>query len=195
MPLKKFSRVSSKDIIKSYLKEDYSEDMSENEFKIIIKKYKNLFKELRDKIFEEVNISAAIAAKLNDIAAYLHVKQVFSTGISGLVVAGYGEAELYPSIVTYEIEGVIENRLKYRKKLDKCHAISAGMECSIIAFAQEDMVATFMKGINPTVHGLLHGYLRQLFDRLPELLDSDAGLSSVRNKFAEKSDKLLASES
>ena len=72
--------------------ENYSDDMSENEFKAIRKQYKNLFKELRDKIFEEVNVSAALALKLNDIAAYLHVKQVFSTGISGLVIAGYGES-------------------------------------------------------------------------------------------------------
>lgn len=173
-------------------KEDYADDMSNSEYKIIREKHKDLFKELRNKIFEEVNISAAIAAKLNDIAAYLHVKQVFSTGISGLVVAGYGESELYPSIATYEIEGVIENQLKYRKKTDKCHTINAGMECSIIAFAQEDMVATFMKGINPTVHGLLNGYLTRLFDRLPELLDKEDISSGERKKFAEKSDKLLA---
>ncbi len=186
-----FSRVVKKHH-QELSKEGYADDMSENEYKIIRNKYKNLFKELRDKIFEEVHVSAAIAAKLNDIAAYLHVKQVFSTGISGLVVAGYGESELYPNIVTYEIEGVIENQLKYRKKPDKCHSINAGMECGIIAFAQEDMVATFMKGINPTVHGLLNGYLTRLFNRLPELLDKDTSSTEERKKFAEKSDKLLA---
>ncbi len=172
-------------------KEEYADDMSDDTFKIIREKYKSLFKELRREIFEEVKISAAIAAKLNDIATFLHVKQVFSTGVSGLVVAGYGEAELYPSIATYEIEGVIENQLKYRKNLDKCHKINAGMECRIIAFAQEDMVTTFMNGINPTVLELLHGYLTQLFERLPELLDKDKTDSGERKKFTEKSSKLL----
>lgn len=185
-----FSRVV-KEHYNTLSQEDFADDMGEKEFQIIREKYKGLFRELRDQVFEEVKVSAAIAAKLYDIAAYLHVKKIFSTGVSGLVVAGYGESELYPSIVTYEIEGVIENKLKYRKNPDKCHTINAGMECRIIAFAQEDMVTTFMNGINPSVLGLLHGYLTQLFSRLPELLDKDKTDLDERKKFTVKSGKLL----
>jgi len=185
-----FSRVVKKHH-RALSKKDYADDMSESKYKIIREKYTNLFKELRHEIFEVVKVTAAITTKLYDIAAYLHVKKIFSTGVSGLVVAGYGESELYPSIVTYEIEGVIENQLKYRKNPDKCHAINAGMECRIIAFAQEDMVTAFMNGINPTVLALLHGYLTQLFGRLPELLDKDKTEAGEKKRFAAKSHKLL----
>ncbi len=176
---------------KSLSEEVFSDDMREDDFQLIREKHKDLFKNLRNQVFEELKISAAVAAKLNDIAAYLHVKSIFSNGVSGLVIAGYGESELYPSIETYEIEGVIENKLKFRQKSNKCLSIEEGAQCGIIAFAQEDMVDTFMKGVNPSVLQLLHGYLTQLFTRLPELIQ-DVKDEATRKKFTEHSNKLLS---
>jgi hypothetical protein len=53
---------------------------------------------------------------------------------------------------------------------DKSNTITANNQCRIIAFAQEDMVTTFMNGINPQVLSFLQGYLSHVFSRLPELL-------------------------
>ena len=92
--------------------------------------------------------------------------------------------------MVYEIEGIIENKLKYRKNTDKCHTINRGMECSIIAFAQEDMVQTFMHGINPSVLELMQGYLDRLSQLLPELLDNDID-ARHRENFTNNSQKLL----
>ena len=64
---------------------------------------------------------------------------------------------------------------KYRVNTDKSNTITANNQCRIIAFAQEDMVTTFMNGINPQVLSFLQGYLSHVFSRLPELLgDKDA---------------------
>lgn len=51
--------------------------------------------------------------------------------------------------------------------------MTGGFDCSITAFAQEDMVAAFMNGINPSVTNLIDAYLDQIFTRLPELLTDD----------------------
>ena len=48
-----------------------------------------------------------------------------------------------------------------------------GGECAILPFAQEDMVTTFMNGIDPSLLVLIDNYLKQLFKRLPELLTGD----------------------
>lgn len=177
----------------SLSEKNYSDDMSKEQFKVIREKYKNIFKKAKETIFEKVKISPTIAAKLYDIAAFLHVKCIFSTGVSGLVIAGYGEEEIYPTIATYEIEGMIENRLKYRRDATRSHTIRAGMECRIIAFAQEDMVTTFMNGVNPSVVDLLQGYLNKLFQRLPELVDHDKIGADEKRKFHSKAMKLLES--
>ncbi len=172
---------------------EYVIGFDKESFNSIKLKYKTRFKEIKEKVFENIKINSATATKLYDIASFLHVKNIFSTGISGLAIAGFGESELYPSIVTYEIEGVIENKLKYIQNEDKSHKIKAGLECRIIAFAQEDMVATFMNGINPSIRALLDGYLSQLFERLPELLSVDKVDKEERNRFKKKSSKLLLS--
>ncbi|WP_019627342.1 hypothetical protein [Thioalkalivibrio sp. ALJT] len=132
-----------------------------------------------------------MASKLYDIATFIHTRQVFSTGVSGLVIAGYGEHEIYPTVITFDVEGVIENKLKYRRNLDKSHSISTGNECRIIAFAQEDMVATFMNGINPQVLYFLQSYLSKAFNRLPELLDPKWNPPEERRRFKSQVDKLL----
>lgn len=172
----------------------YADEMDESTYKAVRDQHIDLFREVRRQVFEEAKISAAAAEKLYDIAAFLHVKQVFSTGVSGIVIAGYGEDELYPSIVTFDIEGVVVNKLKYRRNLDKTQKISSGMECSIIAFAQDDMVATFMNGVNPHVLQFLQSFMNKLFDRLPDLIECETPSESEekKRKFRTQSRKLLS---
>jgi hypothetical protein len=154
---------------------EFAQDFGETHNKEIRSKYSDVFAEIRKEIFENLPLSTTIASRLTDIACLIHTKQIFSTGMSGLVIAGYGESELYPAISTFDVEGVILGKLKYRVNIDKSHTITANNQCRIIAFAQEDMVATFMNGINPQVLSFLQSYLTHVFSRLPELLgDKDA---------------------
>lgn len=161
------------DIIKTHYNDlksrKFAQDFGEIQNKEIRAKYTGDFTEIRKEIFENLPLSTSIISRLTDIACLIHTKQVFSMGVSGLVIAGYG-AELYPVISTFDVEGVILGKLKYRVNTDKSHTITANNQCRIIAFAQEDMVATFMNGINPHVLSFLQSYLTHVFSRLPELL-------------------------
>lgn len=159
--------------------------------KSLRKKYLKDFKSVRESIFENVKVSGATASKLYDIATFIQTKEIFSTGVSGVVIAGYGESEIYPSIYTFDIEGVVENKLKYRVNEDKSHSIENGSECRIIAFAQEDMVGTFMNGINPQVLFFVESYLSEAFKRLPELLPENHSSSTDKKRFKSQVDKLL----
>lgn len=74
-------------------------------------------------------------------------KAVASSAHSGLVVAGFGEKELLPSLVSFEIDGIIGGRLKGLESVRfdatrKSHGL-------IRPFAQSDMVFRFMEGIDP----------------------------------------------
>ena len=176
----------------SQLKQEaFAEGMTQEfESKLRIKYLQN-FKDLRERIFENVQISGAVASRLYDIATFIHTRQIFSTGVSGLVVAGYGESEIYPSVITFDVEGVVENKLKYRKNEDKSHVIQTGNECRIIAFAQEDMVATFMSGINPQVLNFVESYLNKIFRRLPELIENEKRSAEEKRRFKAQASKLL----
>ena len=176
----------------SRLKEHaYAEGMTPAFEKKVRSKYLKEFKERREAIFEKSKITGATAAKLYDIATFIQTRQVFSMGVSGLVIAGYGESEIYPSVFTFDIEGVVENKLKYRKNQDKSHSIASGNECRIIAFAQEDMVTTFMNGINPQVLHFVQSYLGETFRRLPELLDDEKIDANDKKRFKQQASRLL----
>ncbi|NOU51670.1 hypothetical protein HG263_14130 [Pseudoalteromonas sp. JBTF-M23] len=170
---------------------EYADGMSEGFEKEVRSKYLKEFKKWKDNIFENTPIASATAAKLYDIGTFIHTRTVFSAGVSGLVIAGYGEAEIYPSILAFDVEGVVENKLKYKKNCQKSHTIKSGDDCKIIAFAQEDMVATFMNGINPQVAYFIQSYLNKLLQRLPELLNSENISSEDRKRFSKEVTMLL----
>ena len=65
---------------------------------------------------------------------------------TGLVIAGYGQRDIFPSVRHYEIEGLIADFLKARL-IDKFEAgIDPRQHARIIPFAQQDMVEAFIVG-------------------------------------------------
>lgn len=79
---------------------------------------------------------------------------------TGLVVAGFGERELLPSMVCFEVEGIIGGRLKYLKhgEID----MTRNHTGAIVPFAQTDMVHRFMEGIDPDYAVQLHESVKAL---------------------------------
>lgn len=167
----------------SLSKIDRVEGMSANFETSLKRTYKDIFDSAIMESFQGLPISASLKNKLRDIGVFLHTRNFFSSGISGLVVAGFGEDEIYPSVCTYEIEGVVGNRLKYRHLDDKSHKIRDGSDCAIVPFAQEDMVAAFMNGFNPDINRFINSYLQKILSRLPELL-SDEVIKGGKKKTA-----------
>lgn len=90
-------------------------------------------------------------------------KNVSSPSHSGLVVAGFGETELLPSLIAFEIDGVLAGNLKCveNSKFDATRA-NHGL---IQPFAQSDMVHRFMVGIDPDYAVQLGENIRQLLNR------------------------------
>jgi hypothetical protein len=67
---------------------------------------------------------------------------------SGIVIAGFGDKENFPSTKTYDVEGMLFNHLKYVPLEDKSKTITVNHGAEIIPFAQTDMVDQFLWGID-----------------------------------------------
>ena len=156
------------------------------------KHYLELFKEFQDGVFQSLKIEPATVEKLNDLAIFIHTRAVFSRATSGLVFAGYGESEIYPSVVNLELEGVIRGRLKYRLREDKSRKITSNRDSFIYPFAQEDMVNLFMNGVNSQVLSYMQTALTAFIERVPGLIKDD-DLKSEDRSPAEIKDELLLS--
>ena len=70
---------------------------------------------------------------------------------SGIVFAGYGKNDLFPSLYSYEIDYSFKNQLKYISK-ESTNITVKGCSASIIPFAQSDMILTILKGMDPSLH-------------------------------------------
>ena len=75
---------------------------------------------------------------------------------SGVVVTGFGTDQLFPALSHYLVDGVIAGKVRVCY-LDS-ERISEQQSASIRAFAQGDMVTTFMEGVDPNYTYLLKTY-------------------------------------
>jgi len=155
--------------------------------KKIQKKYNTEIKKAIKDIFENIHFSSAYGKKLKEIVICLFTKDMWASMMtSGIVVAGFGEKDVFPDINEFRIEGVVCGHLKYVEK--KHQGISFNNTSSIIPFAQREMVATFMEGMEPSLKQEIEGFWAEIFKKYPELLFShlEKHKTVIDNKIKEK---------
>ena len=148
------------------------------------RKFRRLFREIRERIIAP-GLGSATARKLNIIAT----KAIFamqddilanSSGPStGIVVAGFGNKELFPSYSEMHVEGLIGGILKKRQL--RLRQVGPDNRAIIVPFAQSEMVHEFMQGISPIYFQYLHEsmishleeYTTTIIDSLDQYSDSD----------------------
>jgi hypothetical protein len=154
-----------------------------NTFKIGEKSFHKKYNSVIDNLFAELvrqsgySLSPTVRKKLKRIAFLSIVKNTFGDSIesSGVVISGYGEEQIYPSIIAYDIEGVVSAKLKYLTTHK--FSIGDGSDTYISPFAQLDMVKTFMDGVSPGYEQIVVAYLRKMFDAYPTAIaDKLSGL-------------------
>ena len=127
-----------------------------------------------DHCFDGVDIDASVRQSLHS-ALGAAIKSVrLSGGYSGLVFAGFGEEEMFPSLVEVVTDGAIGNTIKAHTKR-AVDVDRAQMRTAVIAFAQGEMVGRFMEGVDRHYLEYLHGYLeRILYEVAREILETGA---------------------
>ncbi len=75
---------------------------------------------------------------------------------SGIVITGFGKTKLFPTLLHYSMDGVIAGTVRTRQ-LDS-QQITEQQPSYIQPFGQDDMVVTFLHGIDPVYTKLLNRY-------------------------------------
>lgn len=137
--------------------------------------YRETINIAKQNIFQNLPISESASDQLTQIAALLFLKaSIWDSAGSGIVIAGFGENELFPSLRSFWIEGVINNHVKYIE--DHSRSAQIGHEEStagIIRFAQSEMVGTFLGGIDPNFMERIENDLSMIFMGIPEIIVDD----------------------
>ena len=116
---------------------------------------------VKNEVFVKLPITATASNNLKKISGYLFSKDTFfRPDFSGLVIAGFGNDDIYPSVSSFQIEGIVNGKAKYRAR--QAGKTDQDNDACIIPFAQRKMVNAFMEGVHPDYRKHLFRGLRTL---------------------------------
>ncbi|MBH2596606.1 hypothetical protein I5O50_05900 [Serratia ureilytica] len=104
---------------------------------------------------------------------------------SGIVFAGYGDDEYYPSLVSLHIHGIYQDKPLYYFIESKSHnntPLSA-----IIPFAQEEEVVSFIEGCNSSISDFTQTLANELVNRARHFVDNQV----IQHLHADERERLI----
>jgi len=150
-------------------------------------------------VFEKLPIEE-VREQLVHSGSLILCKRFARSNYSGVVISGYGEKDLFPSLVAYECECVINNRLRYIETTRTKIGITqdSATLSSVNPFAQREMVNRFMEGVDPRYRDAVESYILQLLtkgypDKIAHALGGKVSAElqeSVRKELMELGSKL-----
>lgn len=159
-------------------------DFSENDYNKFIETYNSKIDEGIKATFKELPLNDDNIKQLRGIGASIFLRKRFLQDISGIVIAGFGKDDLFPSIISYKLECIVDNKLKYAEHTSS--VIDFVNIASIVPFAQSEMVHTFIEGIDPLLEKFSNGYLNKIFMNYPELILKTTALKDENGELLKK---------
>lgn len=95
-------------------------------------------------------LDQALTASLKEMM-YNYVCSNLMLAKSGLVFTGYGESEIYPSLVSIDVSTVVDGKLRYSDDSKGSAKISPENTAAIRPFAQTDVMNTILSGIDNSI--------------------------------------------
>ncbi len=96
---------------------------------------------------------------LLEVACLFLRKDMPTSNSTGIVIAGYAHRELFPSLRSFEIDGMVCRRTKYMGSLDV--DINFGVRARVLPFAQRDMVERFVYGLDQKSRDSIEDFCRE----------------------------------
>jgi len=134
-------------------------------------KYLEIVKSAAKSVFQKVPLTKTRRNQLYHLAECLVSRSPQHFGEqepSGLVFAGFGEKEVFPSVTAYIVLGIVDDKLKAKQFTSE--KIDFNTSASVMPFAQREMVDTFMAGVNPKYAELHQSYLMEAFSTYARMI-------------------------
>ena len=162
------------------------------DIKTLVSKYGTTCDEAITRVFENLTVSKGTRAKfVKGIICGLSNDTSVTDG-SGIVIAGFGENEIFPTITRFMIEGRVNGHLKITEQsLDR---VGDDNSAIIMPFAQREMVAMFMEGIDPEYKEAVSAAVTELAKKIPALIAGKHGVTmtqAVKAAVAKDIDEIL----
>lgn len=121
----------------------------------------------------DFELPKTIMDELKRFCALIFSKNVF-TNYTGVVIAGFGEEDIFPRLYQYEVEGKILGRRKYRLRKTTMIEAENTQDSTIVSinpFAQQEMVHSFIEGVDPYLKYQIFRLIEQFTSQLPIIVE------------------------
>jgi len=138
--------------------------------------------------------------RLVEFCSLIVKKEYFSPHRTGIVFAGFGHGEQFPTLVAFETDGMLGGYLKYRRMDEYCVDVDReGVKAAVLPFAQKDMVDKFLYGLDDEIQGSVELFCKEsisaigeeIFNRLN--IDDAEELEALKNKVKSAETQFLKS--
>jgi hypothetical protein len=120
-------------------------------------------------IFENLDLNQKLRGALVEMVLNTWCKEG-RRGASGVVFAGFGREQIFPSVKSYEVDGVLlDQPILWERNHGK---ISYAHEAQILGFAQADMIHLFIEGVTPQYEEFVEGYFEEIINGLDSVVSS-----------------------
>jgi hypothetical protein len=157
------------------IKEQITQQEDEKQIKLdtdFIDSNSETIKKELENVFENYKLSKEQIAELTSILKLDFQKCGWVDDYSGIVIAGYGEREIFPTLCEFKISGKLGDSLIYFGR--DTTQITTDWRASIAPFSQTEMVYRFVLGIDPDLDVTTIKKVQMILDSLSPLLkDSD----------------------
>ncbi|MFL9873841.1 hypothetical protein [Paraburkholderia megapolitana] len=154
------------------------------------RKYGEMIESISNDLFQALPINRQLLSKVRTALLDGVGRESNTLSPSGLVVAGFGENEIFPSVLSIKIDGKIGRHLRILKQ--NIQSVSHDNTAVIVPFAQREMVDLFMRGADPQLQTAIYAAVGGILEKMDEELTSCANVelnekarSSIAKKMAE----------
>ena len=113
----------------------------------VVKTYGVVLDQVEKKVFEGMKLPRTLKADLRKTVSFMFGKEWFhSADESGVVIAGMGEIEPFPSLFQYRVGTIAAGKLRYAKVGE---ARLGSSDAVVVPFAQRETIDMIISGIHP----------------------------------------------
>jgi hypothetical protein len=112
----------------------------------LLKQKKQLFDEVAESVFEKSQLSDPILGSLRELGGLITTRVLDPSISCGIAFVGYGEEDIFPHLIAFVADVIVDGRLRYREKLNV--KMSRGQTANVISLGKDDMIRTFFEGVN-----------------------------------------------
>jgi len=142
--------------------------------------------ELFKKIYGTTPLNAYTKRTLLSLQVQMLSRAYFGPFHSGVVVAGFGNRDFLPALVSHDLEAMVGSRI--RCSPPKESAVTDDNDAMVCPFAQQDMVYSFMEGVDKNLMNFIETSTSTLF--MGSLGKMQKVLAALDGKIAEEMDAL-----